>query len=224
MPIEISELTKFYGNRKILEEFKITLPDSGIVCICGPSGCGKTTLLSIIAGTVKPDRGKIRGINNRKISMIFQEDRLLPWLTAGENVGLVCGKGGEKNISKWFDEVRLSGEISKLPNELSGGMRQRVSIARALAYGGDIFLMDEPFKGLDNELKRHIMDLTEREVRGRLCVFVTHNLDEAAALADIVYVLDGPPLEIVKKVEFEKAYGERKNDGELILKYKNMLL
>lgn len=224
MPIEISELTKFYGNRKILEEFKITLPDSGIVCICGPSGCGKTTLLSIIAGTVKPDRGKIRGINNRKISMIFQEDRLLPWLTAGENVGLVCGKGGEKNTSKWFDEVRLSGEISKLPNELSGGMRQRVSIARALAYGGDIFLMDEPFKGLDNELKRHIMDLTEREVRGRLCVFVTHNLDEAAALADIVYVLDGPPLEIVKKVEFEKAYGERKNDGELILKYKNMLL
>ncbi len=201
MELEIKNAEKSFQGKTVLDGFSLKFPPSGTVCLFGPSGCGKTTLLNCIAGLLKLDSGEILGTKRQRISYVFQEDRLLPWITAEENVAAVLRGGAAQNAAaarKWLERVGLPGEADKRPAELSGGMRQRVSIARALAYGGGLYLLDEPFHALDETSKSDMIGLFQRETASALKILVTHDPKEAEVLADITYVLSGPPLKIIK--------------------------
>ncbi len=200
MMLEIKNLTKKYDGKTVLDNFSLVFPQRGTVCLFGPSGCGKTTLLNCIAGFERFDSGAIIGVQDRKISYLFQEDRLLPWISAKENVAAVLHGSVKQNgeeAEKWLGLVGLAGEEDKRPAELSGGMRQRAAIARALAYSGEMYLLDEPFHALDEERKMKIVDLIQEQTPDSLKILVTHDPHEAEMLADVTYVLSGPPIEIV---------------------------
>jgi NitT/TauT family transport system ATP-binding protein len=203
MELQLKNICKSFGEKAIFRDLSLKFPSSGTVCFFGPSGCGKTTLLNCIAGLEKPDSGEILGLEGRKISFLFQEDRLLPWCTAQENIAAVLNKSDKQNAAEaaaWLERVGLSGEEGRYPSDLSGGMRQRVAIARALAYGGDIYLMDEPFHALDEKAKEEVITLIREKTPNTLKLLVTHNEREAEFLADTVYVLNGPPLIIERTI------------------------
>lgn len=198
MSIELKHVCKNFNGQKVIDDFSLTLPDKGTVCFFGPSGCGKTTLLNCIAGLLPLNGGSISGMEHKKISCIFQEDRLLPWVTANENVAVVVNADNQAHTAaEWLRLVGLEDAQNKHPNELSGGMRQRVSIARALAYGGDILLMDEPFHALDSKSRDQIITLIKEETPHMLKILVTHSMEEANVLADVTYFLEGVPLSII---------------------------
>lgn len=199
MSIELKHICKSFNDQKIIDDFSLTLPEKGTVCFFGPSGCGKTTLLNCIAGLLPLDGGSISGAEDKKFSYVFQEDRLLPWITANENVAVVVNSDiqAETQASQWLQSVGLGDAQNKRPNELSGGMRQRVSIARALAYGGDVLLMDEPFHALDSKSRDQIISLIKEKTPNILKILVTHSMEEAKMLADVIYIFDGIPLKIM---------------------------
>ncbi|TQI65630.1 ABC transporter ATP-binding protein [Clostridium sp. KNHs216] len=197
--MKIDHLTKNYNGKTVLEQFSLELPSTGTVCLFGPSGCGKTTLLNCIAGLEPFDSGEIEGAGTGKISYLFQENRLLPWISAKDNIAAVLrGKAGQnaEQAEKWLSLVGLAEAGNKRPAELSGGMRRRVALARALAYGGDLYLMDEPFQGLDAERRDEMIALLQKETAGALKIIVTHDFEEAEMLADVIYILEGPPVRI----------------------------
>lgn len=203
MELEIRNANKQFEGKTVLKDFSLKFPQSGVVCLFGPSGCGKTTLLNCIAGLEHLDSGEMAGITGRKISYLFQEDRLLPWISANENIAAVLHGSAQQNVKKasgWLAQVGLSGEEEKHPDELSGGMRQRVAIARALAYGGDLYLLDEPFHALDETTKQEVISLILEKTPDALKILVTHDAEEAKSLADITYVLSGPPVRIVHTI------------------------
>lgn len=200
--LEIIDLTKTYEGKNVLDRFSLTLPEKGTVCLYGPSGCGKTTLLNCIAGLESYDSGTITGTEDLKIAYLFQEDRLLPWISAAENIAAVLRGRKEQNreeARKWMRLVGLEGEEEKLPAQLSGGMKRRVAIARTLAYGGNLFLLDEPFRALDPETREQMISLLKNRTGDALKILVTHDLQEAEMLADVTYILSGPPVKINKK-------------------------
>jgi NitT/TauT family transport system ATP-binding protein len=196
MGIKLERLNLAFGGLPVLEDFSLELPDSGELCLSGPSGCGKTTLLFVLAGLHRPHSGQIRGLGKQRISMLFQEDRLLPWLSAAENVALVLPSGRAEQARPWLELVELGPEAGQLPRELSGGMRRRVALARALAYEGDILLLDEPTNGLDHGLAQRIMGRIRKRYAGRLLLTVTHDRSIAAAKSPLIE-LTGPPLKVV---------------------------
>lgn len=206
--MEINHLTKLYNGKTVLDQFSVQLPSSGTVCLFGPSGCGKTTLLNCIAGLEPFDSGEILGTGNLKISYLFQEDRLLPWISARDNVAAVLVGSARYNAEQaknWLQLVGLADAENRMPAELSGGMRRRVAIARALAFGGDLFLMDEPFQALDAECKEEMIALLEEKTADALKIIVTHDFQEAQMLADVIYVLDGPPVKIIDTITKKHA-------------------
>ncbi len=173
--IEVSGIGKSFQEQEVLRDVSFQIKEGTTHCFFGPSGSGKTTLLKIIGGLLLSDRGQILGIAGKKLSFVFQEDRLLPWRNGRDNIALVTGdpKGAEKYLAL----MELTGE--KYPEEMSGGMRRRLAIARALAYGGDVFLFDEPFKGLDREMKLRIMDRVKEEIAGKTLLFISHDREES---------------------------------------------
>lgn len=178
--IELRNITLSLGGTPVLRDCSLTVPAGGSAALTGPSGCGKTTLLRIIAGLQKPDAGSVRA--EGPVSYVFQEPRLFPWLTAAQNIELVAPGGAEA----WLAKAEMPDAAGKYPGELSGGMRQRLNIVRALAYGGGVLLLDEPFKGLDTSLRKEITALIAREREGKTLLLVTH--DEAdLELAETVY-------------------------------------
>ena len=182
--IKIDNLSAEYMGTMILENLSFSLPAKGCVCFFGPSGSGKTTLLQIIAGLKKPLNGKVY-MNYPKISYVFQENRLIPWLTALENVSIVSGSSSEIAVD-WLKKVGLEDDTGKYPSQLSGGMKQRVNIARALAYDAPVVLLDEPFKGLDDTIKSKIIDILSEMKKDRLLLLVTHDQDDVRLLADTI--------------------------------------
>jgi NitT/TauT family transport system ATP-binding protein len=177
--IELKNIVCSYDGKTVLNDLSLSLPEHGAVAVTGPSGKGKTTFLKLLAGLVLPASGSIEGLVNKRVSMVFQEDRLLPWRTALENAALFCGD--EVYAHETLVALELSDALKKRPDELSGGMRRRVAIARALCFGGDILLLDEPFKGLDDALKLRVA----RHVKGvfPLTIIATHDMEEAQMLA-----------------------------------------
>ena len=185
--IQIKNLTKRYGNLTVYENFNLDIKDGEVTCILGESGCGKTTLLNCIAGLTDYE-GEITQV---KCSYIFQTPRLVPYLTVGGNLKLICKD--EKAIDEALEKVRLTDKKNAYPVALSGGQAQRVSIARAFLYGGEVILMDEPFTSLDLKLKKEISELflqIQSESR-RTALFVTHDVDEALSLAHRIIAING---------------------------------
>ncbi|MBQ9098882.1 MAG: ATP-binding cassette domain-containing protein [Clostridia bacterium] len=172
-----------------------TFPDRGIFALMGPSGCGKTSLLRLLAGLDKPDGGSINSTHQR-IAMAFQEPRLIPWLNCEENLKLILPKdnSSSKLVQEWLDILELSGAAKQYPNELSGGMKQRLSLARALCFGGDLLLLDEPFSALDQELKNRIAPTIRKACQDRLVILVTHDQRDAELLGATVLRCEGSPL------------------------------
>jgi NitT/TauT family transport system ATP-binding protein len=194
-------------NRKTLEAVDFTTAADEFICLLGPSGCGKTTLLNIIAGFVHPtqgsvlfDGGPVTGPGPDR-GVVFQDPTLFPWLTAAQNIafGLINrGISGPQRQAKVDDGLRLVGLESyanAYPHELSGGMRQRIALARVLVLEPKALLMDEPFSALDAISRERLQDeLLEIWQRRRIpVIFVTHNADEAAYLADRIIIMGPPP-------------------------------
>jgi len=180
-----------------------------IVVIVGPSGCGKTTLLKTIGGLLRPSRGSVRisqpGAADPRLGFVFQSDALLPWRTAVQNVELAVRLARESprvagaRAAHLMEELGLGDSRDKYPSQLSGGMRKRVALARALAYEPAVFLMDEPFSALDANTRIHVGNFFLRIVErfGQSVLFVTHDIDEAVALGDRILVLSRGPGRLV---------------------------
>ncbi|MBE6671307.1 MAG: ABC transporter ATP-binding protein [Ruminococcaceae bacterium] len=173
----ISGLTKRFGKKVIFDNFNLEIGNKGIIALSGESGRGKTTLLRMIAGLDKKYSGKIDLGNIKKISYVFQESRLLESCTALENVSLVLKntEEGKKTAEMWLKKLGLEDDIHTYPDEMSGGMKQRVSIARAFAYDGDLLLLDEALNGIDAERCISIMDMIIEYAKEKPCIVVTHN-------------------------------------------------
>lgn len=185
--IEIKNLSLRFEGERVVENFSLKVGKGEKIALMGPSGCGKTSLLLAIAGLLKPENGsvKLKG----KASCVFQEPRLLPWLSALKNVNAVLSDSPttEGEAKKWLNAVGLGEDAHKLPAELSGGMQQRVNIARALAYGGDILLVDEPMKGMDPDTAKAVAKLIKDSAKNKTLILVTHDEEEAKFFADKIY-------------------------------------
>lgn len=179
MSITLENVSRSFEGRTVLKDVSLTLPEKGAVCFFGPSGCGKTTLLRLICGLDKPDTGKVIIPKGMRFSCHFQEDRLLPWYTAEDNIRL--GAEGT-DVQAWLDKVLLHEAGSLYPDELSGGMRRRVSLARALARESDVLILDEPVRELDEATANAMLELIRRSVGDRLLILVTHDRSQAERL------------------------------------------
>ncbi len=186
--LRTDNLCKSFDGKEVIKDLSLSFPQNGFVAICGPSGCGKSTLLHIIAGIQKPSSGKIVFDNSsHSISMSFQEPRLLPYRNALQNVNLVLGD--KKATLSRAKELLLALDIQNpylYPDELSGGMKARVSIARALAKRSDINIFDEPFANLDKETALMCIDVIKKETTGALTIAVLHDTELAEKISDKV--------------------------------------
>lgn len=177
MSIRLDMACKGYEYKDVLKDFSYEFPEQGVVWLTGASGCGKTTLLSCIAGAEKLDSGRIILPPSLKISCLFQEDRLLPWETVLRNVAVPLSfprRDAEERAALWLARVGLGGELGSYPSQLSGGMKRRVALARALAFGGDVYLLDEPFAPLDETLRESIWGLFMTHCSDALILVVSH--------------------------------------------------
>jgi len=207
MSLELQSVSKSFGERSILNGFNLSVLPGSITCLFGPSGCGKTTLLNIMGGILAPDSGHVSGFAEERISYIFQETRILPWKTVLGNVlfPLMDKMPKEEALEHAHSVIRMVGlekEEKLFPSQLSGGMKQRVSIARAFAFPGTLILMDEAFQSLDNTLKYNILnsflEIWKRD--RRTVIFVTHDSEEALLLGQQIILLGDTPLRILKTV------------------------
>lgn len=184
MNIKINNLTKKYADKVIFEGFSKELNFDGILIVKGASGCGKTTLMKIIAGLEKFD-GEIEN-PTEKISFMFQEDRVIPFISVLKNVSAVSN---EKTAKKYLCKLGLENELDSPPSSLSGGMKRRVALARALAFESQLVILDEPFKGLDENLKKDIIELIKEESQTRAFIIVTHESTDTDLLGGKVFEL-----------------------------------
>lgn len=231
LQIKMKEIYKAYGNLDVIVDFNMSFSSNKIHCFFGPSGCGKTTLVNILTGIIYADSGGVEGLEEKKISYVFQEDRLLPWATIEENILFVLESSynideAQQLVDKYLSLVGLLKFKNHYPDELSGGMKQRVSIARAFAYGGQILVMDEPFKGLHLELKKNLMDhiINNWDHKNSFFFFITHDIDEALYLADNIYLFQGLPLTLKKQVDIDIPPYNREKYSEEMAKYKKIIL
>lgn len=191
--LKIKNLTFAYDRKNIFENLSLHLEKGEILAVMGPSGYGKTTLLGLVSGLLKSQKGEVEN-TFEKIAYVFQEPRLFPWLTVKENLLAVMDekdKSAEKTVIECLRFVGLSDSLDKYPDELSGGMKSRASLARALAFGGDLFLLDEPFAALDEDLRNDLLVKLKEYLRAHnaSAILVTHNKEDAEKLADRILLL-----------------------------------
>jgi len=221
--VRLTDVSKVYGTGEravhALDKVSLAVHDGEFVCLIGASGCGKSTLLSLVAGLDSATSGQV-STAGRHVSLMFQEPALFPWLTASRNVELALRARGVPKSSRQIrtaellETVRLGGFGGKRPHELSGGMRQRVAMARALAQDADVLLMDEPFGALDAMTRDLLHDELERICAERTLtvLFVTHNVREAARLGDRVIVLSSRPGRVIDEYTLPRL-GPRRIDS-----------
>lgn len=202
--MKLERLTVRYEGLTVMQDLTLELPDRGMVCLFAPSGSGKTTLLRVIGGLLRPDSGRVIGLEGKKPSFVFQEDRLVPGLSAEQNVALVLDREHQPLAGEFLRKLGLSGWEDALPAELSGGMKRRVAIARALAYGQQckevVYLLDEPLKGLDEQAAATALELIRRQTVDAPGFFITHDAKEAQAAAEWIVCLEGRPMQVMQIV------------------------
>lgn len=182
MAIELQNVCKAFGEKQVLKGFSYTFPEGELTCVMGPSGCGKTTLLSLLLGLEQPDAGKILGMEGRRKSAVFQEDRLCENASAVSNIRLVNPALSKGEAEAMLRELGLGDSLGQPVRTLSGGMKRRVAILRALAAEYDVLFCDEPFKGLDQATKAQVLDYFLARTQGKTVLVVTHDPEEAKSL------------------------------------------
>ena len=187
--ISVREITVCFEEKVVLDHFSLELPEEGITALSGPSGCGKTTLLRVLAGLQPVQEGTVT-VPQPPV-MLFQENRLLPWRTVERHITDVLPKSRRGEVSRWLALAELEGEEKQFPAALSGGMGRRLALARALACGGKLFLLDEPFTGVDAPRAARMV---ERIRQLGVPVILSSHEAEVVALCDRVISLKGPPL------------------------------
>lgn len=183
MSVVISNVSKAFGEHQVLKDLSVTFSDDHIYCLMGPSGMGKTTLLRIIMELETKDEGMIEGVSVKDISVMFQENRLCEVLTPVENVALVCDKHiPRENVRAKLEKILPKECLSQPVSELSGGMKRRVALARAMAYPGSFIIMDEPFTGLDVNTKKEVINYILNERNNRIMLISTHSEEDVLLL------------------------------------------
>lgn len=219
--LQLKNVSRSFGEVDVLRGISLEISRGEFVAVVGPSGCGKTTLLNLLSGYDRPTSGTIESNGRRR--MIYQQDGLFPWLTVNENIGLGLRQlHGEREresaVTDLLRLIRLEGFERHYPHQLSGGMRQRVELARALAGESDILLMDEPFSALDYltrmQMRRELARILAE--RPRTVVLVTHDIEEAAQLADRVVVLSERPAQIRDQLRIAAPRPRNLTDDEVV--------
>jgi NitT/TauT family transport system ATP-binding protein len=213
--VEVRGLSKFYGGFQALKEIDLDFPEGELISLLGPSGCGKTTLLKMIAGLLEPTAGQVF-VKGKAVTgpgperaFVFQDFALMPWATVLRNVAFGLELRGmskaERHViaRRYIAEVGLAGFEERYPHELSGGMRQRVGLARALAVDADVLLMDEPFSAVDEQTRRKFQEdlLHLRRVQRKTFIFVTHSIEEAVYVSDRIVLLSRRPGRVSRIIE-----------------------
>lgn len=197
--LKFENITFGYNDNLIIKDLSFEIPDNKSIALTGDSGIGKTTLFYLLAGLRKAQKGKIISTYTN-VSVVFQEPRLFPWLTALENI-TVTGASKEiakKLIASLFDENDV---CEKYPHELSGGMQQRIAIARALALTPDLLLLDEAFKGLDAQTKKRTANTVFETMKNKTCIFITHDMSELAYCDEQINISSSP----ISQLNLEKS-------------------
>src|ERR1022692_1087320 len=219
--LALEKVSHSYGAVPVLNDINLMVNPGEVVVLVGPSGCGKTTILNLLSGHIQPTSGSVQreGI----IRTVYQHDGLFPWLTVSENISMGLrsmedATKREQELCELLGLIHLEDFVHHYPHQLSGGMRQRVELARALAGNSDILLMDEPFSALDYQtrlrMRRELVRLLEN--RPRTVVFVTHDIEEAAQLADRVLVLSDRPATICRELRIEAGRPRGLTDNAVI--------
>ncbi|CCQ93531.1 Nitrate ABC transporter [[Clostridium] ultunense Esp] len=223
MKYKVKNITKCYGDLKVLEGITIDFDPNRTTCILGPSGCGKTTLLNIIGGITEKDSGEIIGFQDEDMSFVFQDDRLIEWKNVYDNLSFVLkGKMDRKQIENTIDKHLKLANLKQYkyyyPNNLSGGMRQRINILRAFAYSSKLLIMDEPFKSLDVNNKQIVTEIFKslRIREKRTCILVTHDIQEALDLGDKIVILTEKPAKVKRVIE-NTSIASRKPENRIML-------
>lgn len=220
--VSIQNISHLFGELQVLDQINFQIQEDEIVGVIGPSGCGKSTLMNIVAGLLTPSQGQIQmpltkqgATLSSKKAFIFQDDRLLPWLSVWDNIRIVREENNPKAIQKLIDEVGLSGFEHYKPDQLSGGMKKRCGIARAFYYQGKLLLMDEPFQGLDYILKQDMLTMLMRLWRENRqgVLFISHDIDELLSVACRIFVLSSRPGTIQREYVLP-LYQDRKINKE----------
>jgi NitT/TauT family transport system ATP-binding protein len=224
----LEKVSHSYGTVSVLKALDLVVNPGEVVVLVGPSGCGKTTILNLLSGYIKPNSGSItrEGI----IRTVYQQDGLFPWLTVIENISIglrsITDINQRKNeLDELIALIHLEGFEHHYPHQLSGGMKQRVELARVLAGDSDILLMDEPFSALDYQTRLRMRWELVRilKERPRTVVFVTHDIEEAAQLADRVLVLSNRPATICRELHID-ALRPRDLTGSAVIDAMNAIL
>ena len=204
-PLSLQGVSHSFGGLEVLRDIRLEIKRDEIVALIGPSGCGKTTLLNLLSGFYEPTVGAV--VRSGATRMIHQQGGLLPWLTASENIALglrqlTDAREIERQLEELLELIQLSGFADHYPHQLSGGMRQRVELARAMAGHTDVLLLDEPFSSLDYQtrLKMRYEFLRILAARPRTVVLVTHDIEEAVHVADRVVVLSSQPARVCDEI------------------------
>lgn len=237
MRLELSDISHRYGDLTVVNKVSLSVEEGEVVALIGPSGCGKSTLLSIAGGLLQPSEGNVyqQGAVPAKclnpLTYVFQDFALLPWRTVEGNIRLVLADTGldkkeqQERIDHVLEQTGLSGFRKAFPKQLSGGMCQRVGIARALAVNPAVLLMDEPLSALDAQTRVILLEefaaLFSRI--GISALYVTHNLDEAVMLADRVAVLSRRPGQIKEIITIDMPVSERDDNDPLLIGYREQL-
>lgn len=193
MTLAVENLTVRFGEKTVLDRFSLSIPLSGVTALSAPSGSGKTTLLRVLGG-LQAGGGVVEGVAPGRTAFLFQEDRLLPWRTVGEHISDVLPRERRTEVSRWLELAELEGEADSWPAALSGGMGRRLALARVLALGGELYLLDEPFAGVDAPRAERI--LKRIRALGVPVLLASHEA-HILSLADRVVRLDGPPLRVI---------------------------
>jgi NitT/TauT family transport system ATP-binding protein len=234
--IQLENVTKYFEQNGIcfppvLSGLHLSVAQGEFLCVLGPSGCGKTTFLNLIAGFIRPSKGRVLFVQKEikgpspARGVVFQDATLFPWLTVLQNVGFglrMKGMKGEllkKNTLKFLDMMGLHNHANKYPYALSGGMRQRVAIARVLALEPQVLLMDEPFSALDANTRERLQDELLRVwgLHKRTIIYITHSVEEATYLADRVVVFGEAQTGLVADLSISLKRPRRRDDRDFLI-------
>lgn len=189
--ITIKHLTKKYGDLAVFSDFSLEIAEGEVLCLMGKSGRGKTTLLRMLMGLEQPDHGSIAGLEGKRISVVFQEDRLLPHFSVRQNLYSVCdGRLQQEHMMRLLTRLGLAEWVDREVSVLSGGMQRRVAICRALLVPCDLLILDEPFRGLDDKTKEMVIKLIREEAKGCTILLSTHDITEGKKMEGKILNLD----------------------------------